>query len=126
MFYFNFDWNNFSTLSPSQFSFQIVPDTLCPFNSNGMNVAVGCSCNAGFSGDVVALAIAPFFNSTCQGILLLESIYAYILHLGLCDYGSFCFCFFLVLLCPVSSIFCYVGQFIFYFSSCHQYGPFLK
>ena len=40
------------------------------------------SCNAGFSGAVVATAIAPFFNSTCQGILLLESIYAYILHLG--------------------------------------------
>ena len=41
----------------------------CPANSNGMKVAVGCPCNAGFSGAVVATAIAPFFNSTCQGII---------------------------------------------------------
>ena len=39
----------------------------CPAISNGMNVVVGCACNAGFSGAVVASTMAPFFNSTCQG-----------------------------------------------------------
>ena len=39
----------------------------CPANSSGMNVAVGCACNAGFSGAVESATTAPFFNSSCKG-----------------------------------------------------------
>ena len=43
--------------------------TPCPANSSGMNVAVGCACNAGFSGAVERATITPFFNSSCKGTL---------------------------------------------------------
>ena len=41
--------------------------TPCPAKSSGMNVAVGCACNTGFSGAVEPATIEPFFNSSCKG-----------------------------------------------------------
>ena len=44
---------------------EIVP---CPANSFGAGVPVGCFCNAGFDGTVVATASSPFYTSTCSGV----------------------------------------------------------
>ena len=43
----------------------IITAVSCPANSNGLNVAVGCACNAGFSGTVNATNFAPYFLSNC-------------------------------------------------------------
>ena len=37
----------------------------CPEFSKGDNVAVGCKCNAGYSGRIMALKAAPFFEGVC-------------------------------------------------------------
>jgi hypothetical protein len=37
----------------------------CPANTSGINVPSGCACNAGHAGSVSAVAISPFFSSTC-------------------------------------------------------------
>ncbi len=38
----------------------------CPPNSTGTNVSTGCSCNAGFSGNITATTIAPaYYTGSC-------------------------------------------------------------
>ena len=40
----------------------------CPDNTNGGNVADGCTCKPGFSGRVRATSKAPFYESTCAHV----------------------------------------------------------
>ena len=40
----------------------------CPANSDGADVASGCVCNAGYAGEVVATAVAPFYNNSCTPV----------------------------------------------------------
>ena len=41
----------------------------CPTNSNGTDVPSGCTCNAGYNGVVTATTTAPYYTSTCAGML---------------------------------------------------------
>ena len=38
----------------------------CPANSSGTSVALGCTCNDGYSGTIVATTTAPFFSGSCS------------------------------------------------------------
>jgi hypothetical protein len=37
----------------------------CPANSAGINVAAGCTCNAGYSGNIIASTTSPFYTGSC-------------------------------------------------------------
>ena len=55
----------------------------CPSLSTGTDVASGCTCDAGYSGAVTATDSAPYYSSTCTGIISsFHSTLLYIHHLS--------------------------------------------
>jgi len=40
----------------------------CPSNAQGTDVSKGCTCNAGFSGAVIATAASPYYNDGCTAV----------------------------------------------------------
>ena len=48
-----------------KFGFLLAP---CPNNSFGVGVATGCTCQAGFSGNVIPTIISPYYSSTCSPV----------------------------------------------------------
>ena len=58
--------NTYRYMSTAYKSMPYVVAITCPSNSAGTDVATGdCTCNAGFSGTIVATTTAPYYSGSC-------------------------------------------------------------